>query len=266
LEAQRGPRAALQRARGALWIFALSAGALCMPVSVSPAQGAAPAAPAQPEWKNYVALYFMGASQDGDVTVGGLDGDLDLSFEDLLDHLDFGAMLSWRGETPTWFVALDAVYMDLSGEKQGNAVTADASFEQLVLEADVGVRLTPQLDAFVGARYWSLDGDLELSGPGPGQQAGGQEQWIDPVIGARCSLPFADAWALVLRGDVGGFGVGSDFTWQGIARLDWRVSESVSVDLGYRYVYVDYQDGSGADEFAYDVATSGPLLGVIFGF
>jgi opacity protein-like surface antigen len=86
------------------------------------------------------------------------------------------------------------------------------------------------------------------------------------VIGARYSLPFARDWTAVLRADIGGLGVGSDFTWQGIARLDWRLSESVSLDLGYRYVYVDYEHGSGADEFVYDVATSGLLFGVVFGF
>ena len=32
----------------------------------------------------------------------------------------------------------------------------------------------------------------------------------------------------------------------------------------YRYIYTDFEDGSGSDFFKYDMAMHGPALGVVF--
>ena len=45
---------------------------------------------------------------------------------------------------------------------------------------------------------------------------------------------------LVMRGDVGGFSVGSKFTWNASAVLGYSISRVVSLGLGYRALYVDY--------------------------
>jgi opacity protein-like surface antigen len=220
----------------------------------------------QSGWKNYVTLYGLGAGLDGDVTVRGIDAELDASFSDILENLDFGAMVAYRGETEAWYLSLDAIYMGLGASKSKGGVSADADFDEFVLEADVGLRIDPQFEAFVGARLWSLDAQLEVTGPGPGQSGQADQSWVDPLVGARYIQPIGDAWSFVLRGDVGGFGVGSEFSWQGIARVNWQCSESLALNAGYRYVDVDYEDGSGSDEFRYDVATSGPMVGLTFGF
>jgi len=156
--------------------------------------------------------------------------------------------------------------MGLGASRTKGGVSAEADFDEFVLEADVGLRINPQFEAFVGARFWSLDAQLEVTGPGPGQEGQGDQTWVDPLVGARYIQPIGDAWRFVLRGDVGGFGVGSEFSWQGIARVDWQCSENFALNVGYRYVDVDYEDGSGTDEFRYDVATSGPMVGLTFGF
>jgi len=227
---------------------------------------ASASAPQDGSWKNYLTLYGFGAGLDGDVTVRGIDGDLNASFSDILEDLEFGAMLAYRGETEDWYVSFDAVYMGLGADRTRGGVRADADFDELVLEADVGMRVSPRFEAFVGARLWSLDAELEVTGPGPGQSAQSDESWVDPLVGARYIQPLGDAWAFVLRGDVGGFGVGSDFSWQAIGHVDWRLSESFTLNVGYRYIEVDYEDGSGSDEFRYDVATSGPAVGLTFQF
>lgn len=213
-----------------------------------------------------MTLYGLGAALDGDVTVRGIEGELDASFSDILEDLEFGAMLAYRGEAETWYLSLDAVYMGLGASRTKGGVTADADFDEFVLEADVGLRINPQFEAFVGARLWSLDAQLEVTGPGPGQEGQSDKDWIDPLIGARYIQPIGEAWSFVLRGDVGGFGVGSEFSWQGIARVNWQCSESLALNAGYRYIDVDYEEGSGSDEFRYDVATSGPMVGLTFGF
>ena len=44
----------------------------------------------------------------------------------------------------------------------------------------------------------------------------------------------------------------------------WQFSPRTGVGLAYRHLDMDYEDGKGDDRFLYDMATSGPALGVIF--
>ena len=75
---------------------------------------------------------------------------------------------------------------------------------------------------------------------------------------------------LVVRGDVGGFGAGSQFSWNALAAYSWdfavRNGVTYSGVLGYRALYVDYEQGSSRNKYAYDVLTHGPILGISIGF
>ena len=37
-----------------------------------------------------------------------------------------------------------------------------------------------------------------------------RKSWLDPLVGVRFNHEFNDRWSVVLRGDVGGFGVSSE--------------------------------------------------------
>ena len=63
-------------------------------------------------------------------------------------------------------------------------------------------------------------------------------------------------------GDIGGFGVGSDLTWQAIGTLDYAVNDRLELRAGYRALSVDYEDG----KFLYDVLMQGPILGATYRF
>ena len=71
-----------------------------------------------------------------------------------------------------------------------------------------------------------------------------------------------DRLSLTGYGDIGGFGVGSDFTWQAIAALDWRVSEKSSASVGYRWIQIDYDAGRAN----IDLNMSGPIIGASLRF
>lgn len=217
-------------------------------------------------WRHQIGLYLFAAGLDGETTVKGIDADVDVSFSDIWDNLEAGAMLAYRAESERYALTLDTIYMGLAAEKDDGPLSTEVEFDELVVEVAGCLRTSPRTDVFLGARYWSLDGEVEIRGVGPGVGADAKEDWVDPLIGARHTLPLAERWSLTLRGDVGGFGVGSDFSWQAAARVNWEVSESTALTLGYRVVDVDYQDGSGADEFRYDVTTSGLLFGIVFGW
>jgi hypothetical protein len=71
---------------------------------------------------------------------------------------------------------------------------------------------------------------------------------------------------MVFRGDIGGFSVGSKFSWNASGYLGYSVSQMMSLWAGYRALGVDYESGSGNSKFVYDMLFRGPVLGVSFLF
>lgn len=220
------------------------------------------------EWKHELAPYVWGSAMNGTTAVGPLEAEVDKSFGDILDNLEMGFMGAYRATRERWSITVDGIYMGLGGSGRGPAgfAKADVDMDQAALEADVGYQVMERLVLLGGLRYNDLSVEVELTGlPGGGKNSM-SESWVDPVIGAIYTVPFADQWSLVLRGDVGGFGIGSDFAWQGIATLRWQASERVGVAAAYRYIDMDYDTGKDADYFKYDMSISGPALGVVFTF
>jgi hypothetical protein len=86
--------------------------------------------------------------------------------------------------------------------------------------------------------------------------------WIDPLVGLRGQVNFTRWLFLAAQADVGGFGAGSQITWNLIGTVGVNFTRNISAELGYRYMYVDY-DRNG---FLYDVSTFGVFssLGVKF--
>jgi hypothetical protein len=88
------------------------------------------------------------------------------------------------------------------------------------------------------------------------------ERWVDPYIGIGGRYNLTKAFYLTGKADVGGFEVGSDVTVQAYGALGCQVTRSIYSELGYRYLYYDY-DSCG---FLYKVSTYGPQItaGIIF--
>jgi len=88
------------------------------------------------------------------------------------------------------------------------------------------------------------------------------EAWFDPYVGLAGRCNFSGPFYLIAKADAGGFGVGSQFTWQGYGALGCQFTRRVYSEVGYRYLYVDYQHGG----FVYDIATRGAQItvGVVF--
>jgi hypothetical protein len=72
-------------------------------------------------------------------------------------------------------------------------------------------------DGLGGFRYSSMDIDLDLPGSLPDVDQ--RKDWIDPYVGMRWQWRMAEKWGLRMRGDIGGFGIGSDLTWNQIIFL-----------------------------------------------
>ncbi len=89
-----------------------------------------------------------------------------------------------------------------------------------------------------------------------------RKEWVDPFVGTRARWNLNQDIFLAARADIGGFGVGSELTWQAAASLGWQINEAWSAELGYRHLDADYEDGA----FLYDMASSGVFVSCGFEF
>ncbi len=90
------------------------------------------------------------------------------------------------------------------------------------------------------------------------------ERWVDPYIGIGGRYNPTKAFYLTGKVDVGGFGVASDITTQASAALGCQVTRSIYSELGFRYLYTNYEDDS--NRFVWKTSTYGPQIttGIIF--
>jgi hypothetical protein len=214
-------------------------------------------------WQFDVGVYGFAAGMSGDVVVRGIPADVDVGFDKIWDNLQLAGMGRVRVAYDRFAVSTDVVYMGLGASKGG--VSAD--FDQWMVQPQLEYRLLPWLDITGGARYNNLNG--EIRGPGVlpiPRIPSGTQQWWDPVLGTVIRVPLFSSFSLHVKGDIGGFGVTSDLTWQAEPTLHWRFAKWGSAQAGYRWYYDDYQTGAGRDAFGYDMMIQGPQFGVTFHF
>lgn len=219
-------------------------------------------------WRHTVVLYGMGAAIDGTAQIADLEVLVDVSISELFDSLEMGAMGAWRMENGTWSVMADATYMGLgaTSRTEGGRVKGDFDLDQTTLMATVGRRFADHFELLFGAAYFDLGTRLQVSGPLAVREAEAGVDWVDPTVGLGFHRPLGASWRLNLRGDVGGFGVGSNLLVHLLANVRWQTSGKVGIVFGYRYIAFDYEEGDGLDYQRYDLAEQGPLVGVAFSF
>jgi len=263
----------------------------------------APIAPGPSGWHFQFTPYAWLPWVDGDAAVKGREFTVHQNPGQLLDSLNFAWMSYQQARRGAITLFSDVIYTSTSNSDSflrsrtfspnvsgtvGGTLSAD--LQQWMVEFG-GMyetnrwRLGPgpgpadtTLDLLVGGRYWhqELNVNLALAGTADidglivsGSEAlarSGGVDWIDPFLGARMTYHYSPTETFVVRGDFGGFDVGSRFTWQAIATYNFYLGTQVGIDfdgyLGYRALSVDYVQGSGVDRYEFDVVQQGPVVGI----
>ena len=215
---------------------------------------------ASDEWHVAVSPYLMGAAMGGTTTVRGFEADIDVSASDIFSNLQFGAMGMLAARKGNWGVGGDAVWMALGT----TAREVNIDFNQGAFAFYGLRRLGAAADLTFGLRVNTLQGALDFKQLGRTVEQ--NETWVDPVTGLLLRTPETHRVGLRLYTEIGGFGVGSNFSWQVFPVLVVRLTDTASIDVAYRWLDLDYSTGEGADGFAYDVLTQGPVVGCTFRF
>lgn len=225
-----------------------------------------------PEWSFGIAPYLWAAGIEGDVAqLGAPTANIDASFSDILENLDFAAMLVGEARYGRYGLFLDLMYVKISGsESTPVGVLADEltlDTETLAFTAAPEYRLfdspTASVDAMAGLRVWAVDTKVEIDGGLlDGTSAKDDETWVDPLVGVKTHVNLTPEIYVSAWGMIGGFGISSDFMWDAWGGLGYQFNDSVAAVIGYRGTGVDYDDGP----FLYDVIQHGPVIGAVFRF
>lgn len=228
------------------------------------------------DWTFSIEPYLLAANIEGDSGLGRVTGaPVDLDFSSILDNLDMAAMLHFEAHSSNgWGLVLDYGFMDLSDDIFGSrGGVLDARLRQGILEGLL-VRQSGysaySFEYFAGFRWWDNDVDVVVD-PAvlPGDAVRKVDaSWIDLIVGARWSHQINNRWIARVKGDIGGFGIESDFTSSLSISAIYEFSQRYALDLQYKALWVDYEDGSKGrpSYFSYDTVTHGPIIGFQFNF
>lgn len=242
----------------------------------------APAPTEERAWSFGLIMYGWAESLDGTVGVRGIDADIDIRFKDILKKLNFGMMTVLEARYKRWGFMADMVYADLRGSASTpfDRLFSSVDYEQkqflgnFVLSYSVVDHPTLRMDLYAGARVNWVDAEITLIGnpvqlPGgfppfivPNRGFSGSDTWADPIVGARLQARISGPVFARIGGDIGGFGVSSEFTWEAYGIIGVDVARNFSLMLGYRGLGTDYTNGG----FKYDVIAHGPAMGAEFRF
>jgi len=261
-------------------------------------------------WTVSLTPYAWVPFLQGDVTVKGRSVDIDVTPIELLEHLDAVPFMSYiearKGPLALYndiFFAKVGVDASVSRSVRGLTVGADADLDVTLAIIEVGgafeiarwssgsgggLKDVPAfqrytaLDVLAGARYWHQEADIKLGLAATLDLNGlvvtrnraiarsGDVDWVDPLVGFRIRQGLAPGQELLLRADVGGFDVGSKFSWNvlGAYSFDFAVRNGVTYSgmLGYRALSVDFEKNSGTSKYEYDVVQHGPVVGLTLRF
>ena len=226
--------------------------------------GGAHAADSGNGWKTEIAPYAWLAGVHGDFTTNGLPVHISESLSDVPDVLDFGGMLVVESTKDRAAILFDTAYVKLSDSRTTDGLNMTESVTEL---AGAYTALLPKssglaLDVLAGIRFWYVKDEVSV----PGITEAGSQQWIDQFVGARARWLLTKNLLLVVRGDVGGFGVESKWSWNAIGTIQYSFADRVSAAAGYRALYGHYETGDASNEFRYKATMAGPVFGVSFRF
>jgi opacity protein-like surface antigen len=223
--------------------------------------------PASDAWQVSVTPYLMGAAISGTAGARGVEAEIDLPASDVFSHLEFGFMGSVAARKGDWGIGTDLIFMALGATADRPA--ADVDFNQTAFALYGLRRLNAVAEATFGVRVNGLDGGLTFKDQSvvpAGTELSQSKWWVDPIVGLRLHSNSARRVNATLYGEIGGFGLGSDLAWQIFPVVDVRVLERMSLELGYRWLSMDYTTGDGSDRFTWDTLTQGPVVGFKFQF
>jgi hypothetical protein len=212
-------------------------------------------------------LWFPGIS--GTVGALGRNTGVHLDPGQLISHFHLGVLVNAEARKGRLILPLDFMWIKLQDNHSTPFIpgvsSAQVQVTESILTPEIGYRIVDQekvkVDALIGLRYWHLGEHLDFLPSGLFNNLSPTQNWVDGVAGGKIAFLLSPKVSVTVAGDAGGGG--ADLDYQAVGVLGLKVSRICVLDLGYRYLYVNYHDNPPRS-FLFDAHESGALLGVTF--
>jgi len=254
-------------------------------------------------WRFNATAYGWLMSVSGNVTARGQTVDVDASFLQILQKSD--SLIGFMGyfeadKGPVGFYTdfvwarlgfdhSNASYRNpIAGLKISTTTNTALTYSMTIVEAGGLYEIArwagspgsfTAVDGVLGFRYWnnSVEANLDFTGSIDFSRLGiergrsfaiarsGNLDWVDPLVGLRLRHQFTPSQQVMVRGDVGGFGLQSQFAWQavGVYSYAWQFTGyQLAGVIGYRALGVNYVNGSSINTNGVNLVLHGPIVGV----
>jgi hypothetical protein len=203
------------------------------------------------------------------VEANGSESTTDIDFGTLIDAMDFANFAHLELQRGKWGLLSELDFVKLSENSEFRSPRLGLPFKT---KADIAIKQTMAelalirsfdgdrvgFDALAGARYFRLESDVHV-----GQiKSSMTKDWVDPMIGGRLRLRLSEKWQASLRGDLAGFGVGSELSTNIVGTVGYNITDRHTLAFGYRYLDIDYE----ANDIEVSMTTYGPIIGMVIRF
>ncbi len=227
-------------------------------------------APSTPVYQATAYVWAAGAGGTFQPLPGGPVLEVDRSFSELFDDIAVAFFM-------TGFVRIDRLvflgdFSHVTASRRGLVMVpgvgpapAAGDLRQTSLTLEGGYRVVDEpggsVDLLGGLRAWWVNADVDVAGGAVSRSP--RHRFADPIVAVRGNARLHPRWTAIGYLDGGGFGVGSDATWQAVATVNFDLSHSVFLSGGYRVLSVDYESDAGSRA---DLTNAGFLVGLTLRF
>ncbi|MBO6608045.1 hypothetical protein [Psychroserpens sp.] len=217
-------------------------------------------------WQFDATPYIWFAGLSSDIAFREQNVPFDAEFKDILENLSFGFLMHAEARKGNLFLMGDLVYMKIKKDGKLKRLGTKTKLElaQTVIELGGGYTFyrsksnNLQIDALGGLRHLSVDAKFTT---GTQERLDKSTNTNDPFIGVRLRNVL-NKWINSARIDVGGFGIGTDFSWKSNLFLGYKFSELFTTYLGVQAYGINYEE----ENYAIDLVSSGLVTGLNFNF
>jgi hypothetical protein len=160
-----------------------------------------------------------------------------------------------RFEKGKW--SADALFMwaALSGERTTPHTSINLDF--IFGDAFVGREVLPDLYLEGGFRRLALDINATVLT----DSASGSPGYWGPLIGLTYRRQLGKKWRVLIHGDGGGFGVGSDVDVSATGRAEWQFAHHFGLTMGYGGMHFSESTGTPGRTLSISPTMHGPIFG-----
>jgi hypothetical protein len=158
-------------------------------------------------------------------------------------------------EIKKWSADALFMYAGLSASRSNPFVKVDMDF--VFGQAMAGYEVLPHLFLEGGTRRIALDFTATVGNDSVGRSPG----FWDPLVGLTYRRPLSKKWRVMLHGDGGGFGVGSEVDVAATGRAEWQFARHFGLTFGYGGLHLRESDTVARKTLTISPTMHGPIIG-----